>query len=276
MKMIEFDDKENKPYDILIRQVGYESCLPSYRYGPHVRQHYLIHYIKKGNGIFRYKDKEIDLFENEMFLIYPNEVTYYEADDKKPWEYYWFGFEGTCSEAFLTLMGFSREARKVKFNLSARFSVDRVIKELSDRRVLRQSDRIYETAKLYEIFSWLIKNRESINNSELKNHSEPLLAAAVEYIRRSYMLDIKIEDIANHIGVDRTQLYRYFVKGMNTSPQKYLIDTRMQEACRLLKSTEYKIKQIAYSVGYPDEYLFSKMFKRRFMISPMKYRENNK
>ncbi len=272
MKIIEFEEKENKPFDILIRQVGYESCLPSHHFGPFLRQHYLIHYIKKGKGIFRYGDKEIELNEGEMFLIYPDEVTYYEADENNPWDYYWFGFEGECCEELISEMGFSKSLRRVKYTLDALFSIDEVVKDLSERRVLSISDRIYETAKFYEIFSWIIRSHENKGKEEIKKPAASLLAAAAEYIKRSYMLDLTIEDIASHIGVDRTQLYRYFMKGFGKSPKQYLIDIRMKEAQKLLKNTNLKVKQIAYSVGYQDEYLFSKMFKRIYLLSPKNYR----
>ena len=83
--------------------------------------------------------------------------------------------------------------------------------------MLNPSDSIYETAKLYEIISWLTKNAETETMGGGEKNSA-LIKAAVEYIRRGYMLDIKIADIASHIGCDRTQLYRMFIAGHGTKP----------------------------------------------------------
>jgi AraC family transcriptional regulator of arabinose operon len=238
-----------------------------------VRSHYLFHYVKKGCGIFRYEDNEINVGADEIFLIYPDEVTYYEADAGTPWEYYWFGFSGKSSEALLRLMGFSRANRRVSYKLGAHFSIDSTIEELAQKKMLNPSDSIYETAKLYEIISWLAKSaeHEALDSTGEKNNA--LIKAAVEYIRRGYMLDIKIADIASHIGCDRTQLYRMFMQGMGQSPQQYLIETRMRQAARLAENTNLSVKQIAYSVGYQDQYLFSKMFKKTYGLSPKLYRE---
>jgi AraC family transcriptional regulator of arabinose operon len=274
MQIQTFDTKESKPaLDIEISQVGYQICEPSHHFGPSVRSHYLFHYVKKGCGIFRYEDNEINVGADEIFLIYPDEVTYYEADAGTPWEYYWFGFSGKSSEALLRLMGFSRANRRVSYKLGAHFSIDSTIEELAQKKMLNPSDSIYETAKLYEIISWLAKSaeHEALDSTGEKNNA--LIKAAVEYIRRGYMLDIKIADIASHIGCDRTQLYRMFMQGMGQSPQQYLIETRMRQAARLAENTNLSVKQIAYSVGYQDQYLFSKMFKKTYGLSPKLYRE---
>jgi AraC-like DNA-binding protein len=47
----------------------------------------------------------------------------------------------------------------------------------------------------------------------------------------------------------------------------------MRQAARLAENTNLSVKQIAYSVGYQDQYLFSKMFKKTYGLSPKLYRE---
>ncbi len=274
MQIQNFDPKENGlALDIEINQVGYQICEPSHQFGPSVRSHYLFHYVKKGCGIFRYEDKKIDVGADELFLIYPDEVTYYQADAKKPWQYYWFGFSGKSSEALVRLMGFGRSSRKIKYKLGAYFSIDSTIEELAQKKMLNPSDSIYETARLYEIISWLVKSAETGSKEDTDEKNSALIKAAVEYIRRGYMLDIKIADIAAHVGCDRTQLYRMFMQGMGQSPQRYLIDMRMKQAAKLAEDTNLSVKQIAYSVGYQDQYLFSKMFKKTYGLSPKLYRQ---
>jgi AraC-like DNA-binding protein len=225
--------------------------------------------------VFRYSDKTIEISASEMFLIYPNEVTFYQADSVSPWEYYWFGFSGSCAESLLQAAGFSRENRRVTYGLSSAFLIDETIKELTKKKIISGSDKIFEIAKLYEIFSWLLKNRESTPD-DIKGGANRLLKAAVEYMRRSYMMDITISDAARHIGIDRTQLYRYFKAEYGMSPKQYLIDIRMDQAKKLAENTRLSIKQIAYSVGYLDQYLFSKMFKKTYGLSPKGYRQELK
>jgi YesN/AraC family two-component response regulator len=51
------------------------------------------------------------------------------------------------------------------------------------------------------------------------------------------------------------------------------MNVRMGRAEELLKETVLSIKEITFSVGYLDPYLFSKMFKKMHGVSPSKYRQ---
>ena len=63
---------------------------------------------------------------------------------------------------------------------------------------------------------------------------------------------------------------------MGKSPIRYLIELRMKDAGKRLLESEYPVCAIAQTVGYKDALYFSKEFKKRFGVSPSKYREMNK
>ena len=58
------------------------------------------------------------------------------------------------------------------------------------------------------------------------------------------------------------------------SPQKYLLNYRLQQAKELLGSTDIFIKDIAHAVGYEDSLAFSKMFRNATGYSPSAYRQH--
>ena len=63
---------------------------------------------------------------------------------------------------------------------------------------------------------------------------------------------------------------------MYMSPQEYLMQTRMQHACDLLRKTELPVHVISSSVGYENALTFSKIFKQKKGVSPLDYRRNGK
>lgn len=261
---------------LILNQFGYEKCSSSHSFGPAVRDYYLLHFIKNGKGTYRYKNKIIEVAKDEIFMIQPEEVTYYEADDKEPWEYFWIGFNGVEAKHLLKRVGLSDDIRKIRYHLNEEFNIHDIIYNLTNKKVVDESDKIYEIAKLYEIISWLRRNYErvyAVNNNQ--NTSNKHLRSAIDYIERSFMLQISISQVAEYVGIDRTQLFRYFKDELGLSPKQYLINLRMKRAEELLKSTDLTIKEITYSVGYVDAYLFSKMFKKRYGVSPKYYRIDN-
>ena len=90
-----------------------------------------------------------------------------------------------------------------------------------------------------------------------------------------YQKGIGISDIADNIGISRAYLNSSFQKelGMSASsgmsPRK---NTKMHKAASLLVSTSLSVKEIANNVGYEDQLVFSKAFKKKFGMSPKNYK----
>ncbi len=78
------------------------------------------------------------------------------------------------------------------------------------------------------------------------------------------MKDITVQEVANHVGLSRSYLYKMFIKHLGESTQSYLINIRMYKSSLLLKETSLSIAEIANKVGYNDPLLFSKTFSKRF------------
>ncbi|MBQ5326046.1 MAG: helix-turn-helix transcriptional regulator, partial [Oscillospiraceae bacterium] len=94
---------------------------------------------------------------------------------------------------------------------------------------------------------------------------------AIKYIQFNYSTDISVDDIANAVGISRSHLYRVFVANLEQSPIDYLTEYRINEACNLIKNTNLSISQIAVSVGFFDQFYFSRVFKKIKKIPPSKY-----
>lgn len=83
---------------------------------------------------------------------------------------------------------------------------------------------------------------------------------------------ITIEQIAEHVGVDRAHFSRKFHAAFLISPVKYVQHLKIGEAKRLLEQTTYNLSIIAQSIGYTDMSTFSKAFKKTAGITPREYR----
>ena len=85
--------------DLRLYQYGYEQCVPLYSFGPHIRNHYLFHYVISGRGtLFSNTEDGIthryEVEAGQGFLICPGMVNTYTADEKNPWKYAWLEFDG--------------------------------------------------------------------------------------------------------------------------------------------------------------------------------------
>lgn len=82
--------------DLNLYQFGWERCAPLHSFGPHIRNHYLFHYVISGKGVLLANDTRYEIEGGAGFLIPPGEVTTYTADEACPWEYAWIEFDGLC------------------------------------------------------------------------------------------------------------------------------------------------------------------------------------
>jgi AraC-like DNA-binding protein len=106
--------------------------------------------------------------------------------------------------------------------------------------------------------------------------TDPALARLVEcrqFIERHYREPLRVEDLAAMAHLSKGYFLRAFKKAFDLPPIAYQQRLRIQAAMTLLRYTEYTCKAIAQRVGYEDEYLFSKTFKRATGMPPTRYRE---
>ena len=96
---------------------------------------------------------------------------------------------------------------------------------------------------------------------------------AQEYVRNNFSYEeLSLDHICAALGVSNSYFSTIFKKETGNTFIGYLTDYRMDQAARLLTETGDKSYIIAKKVGYTDPNYFSYVFKRRFGVSPSKYR----
>lgn len=92
------------------------------------------------------------------------------------------------------------------------------------------------------------------------------------YIDEKFCRPIKVEDVAEYVGLDRKYLRNLFSKHLGVSTKEYLMNVRMEKAKELLISEEISVSEIAEAVGYTDPLAFSKIFRTHVGMSPVEFR----
>lgn len=264
----EFTAQYNLSRALTIYYGGSEVCTPSHSFGPAIRPHYLMHYILDGKGNYYVGDKCYQLKKGEGFLICPGESTYYKADKEDPWEYCWISFDGYEAANILKNIGLSKDNLIFKDYSNGTFKEN--LLSLIYNHENNSSNELALIGQLYLCFSNIYDQVSSKEKDTYESYSDK----ALNYIYNNFSYDIKISDIAKHVGIDRTYLYKLFMQEHKTSPQQYLISFRLNTAVNLLETTKMNITEISYSCGFKDTPTFYKHFKKQFNITPVKYRKS--
>jgi AraC family transcriptional regulator of arabinose operon len=260
--------------DLSLCYCGIEDCDPNHFYGPTTRTEYLIHYIIDGKGTFQVNDQTYHLSKNQLFLICPDVTTYYVADKNEPWKYIWIAFSGIKAKTYLEWAHLDENNLICEFNKPDLLLS--YVQEIINARELTYANDLKREGYLYLLLSALIQSQHE-SNDDLNVHDysyEVYVNHALEFIEHNFDKGIKVNDIANYIGINRSYLSYVFKKALDVSVQDYLVNYRLDKAAELLKTTSLSIGNISKVVGYDDSLTFSKMFKRFKKISPSEYRNS--
>lgn len=266
---------EPKHTDLNMYRCGIEDCTSGYSWGPGVRDHYIIHYVLGGKGRFHVNGQTYTLKEQDGFLICPNTIVHYEADKEDPWSYCWAGFHGLKAEHYLKHANLSPGTPV--FTCDKMHEIRECFSRMISTKNLGKSKEIILLGLLYEFLGILIES--SAGNGTADNSTsrkESYVKKAVEFIAMNYSRKISVAEIAHHVGIDRSYLYSLCEEYLNASPQKFIINYRMNKACELMINKALTIGDISRSIGYDDPLVFSKVFKKVKGVSPSEYRDSAK
>ena len=98
-------------------------------------------------------------------------------------------------------------------------------------------------------------------------------AQIADYLDEHYAEKISLDQIAENMYLSPYYISKIFKSEIGESPIHYLIRVRLEHAKELLEQKEdFGVAEIAEKVGYDDAYHFSKLFKKTYGMSPLKYR----
>jgi len=106
-----------------------------------------------------------------------------------------------------------------------------------------------------------------------KNHQDDQVREAQNIMERNYSENVKIDTIAENVGISPRHFKRRFRAATGHSPLNYLQQLRIEIAKNNLEMTQDTIDSITYQVGYEDSNSFRKLFKRHTGLSPKQYRD---
>lgn len=122
---------------------------------------------------------------------------------------------------------------------------------------------------LYAMFAVLLTQTR-------RKGSEQALLSDYMHQARQYMIEhyaetIDMDDIVRQSGVNSSRFYRDFRKHTGLSPHQFMTKTRLDAALKLLAQSNISIMEASHSVGYEDEFYFSRLFKRHMGLPPTEY-----
>ncbi|MBR0365434.1 MAG: AraC family transcriptional regulator [Clostridia bacterium] len=238
----------------------------------YIKTNYTLWSIMRGNIYIRADGREYIANQGDAVLFYPG-TEYFASTDEDGCDFVIvrFGLEmGNGIDLFngLNLAGIAKGLT----DKTLKFCHD----YMQDHKIARRTN-----LKQYMMFGAYISDVIDIQrcdrgilfykrNNEIKRAS---FQDAIDYISKNYAV-VTVRDAAKYMHMNEKRFITNFKKKTGISPGQYIIRCKMMRAAELLSDTSMKISDIASTLGFSDQYAFSKAFKNSFGESPTAFRQS--
>jgi AraC-like DNA-binding protein len=143
------------------------------------------------------------------------------------------------------------------------------VKESFFKLTFIDQEKLKSVLDMMHIVAKYIIDSEMIRISSLSS-----IERIIEYIKNHYMEEITLDDLAKMVYLSPTYLSYLFKKQLGVTFKEYLINIRLKKSKELIETTDLPIGEISKMVGIEDQNYFSRLFKRKYGVSPMNYKKD--
>lgn len=203
----------------------------------------LISYLENGS------DKEINDFLSSFFSKLKNEkIPFYK-------------YKKILNELIIILFDMTVSN---KIDLSSFWTADRdIFSYISEIRTVSTLEEFW--IKSYTLAARYIKS---------ENEETSLIKYICEYIQKN-IDTVYLNGLADKLNMSPNYLSQYFKKHSGTTFTNYVNQLRIDTAKELLLNTELTIKRIGKTVGFNNQNVFIRMFRKYEGITPSEYRKRH-
>ena len=106
--------------------------------------------------------------------------------------------------------------------------------------------------------------------------TDEIVRQTEKYLKDHFREDTDLGAVAERFGFSSSYLSKIFTRSKGESPIRYLTSIRMKEAKRLLSTTDEPIARVGELSGYPDQFYFSRTFRKEVGENPTQYRKTHR
>lgn len=177
----------------------------------------------------------------------------------------------------------SLELPPVVFN-TAEFNLGNILKDIGQIAQQNMTGQLYDTdTTYYNLTLALIFGQRSLQQqisrikASKRTTREELyrrIKAGKDYLHDNWHQNISIKEAARVANLSEFHFFRTFKSIHRQSPNRYLLDLRLEKARNLVSHSQLSLTDIALQCGFYDLPTFSRYFKRTYHTTPSQYRNN--
>lgn len=274
---------EDEKWQMVCTDVGYSEVLPYTLYPPNKDGHprafqyvavgrtlneYQIIYITKGQGIFETQGKQYRVTPGSIMVVFPGVRHFYKPVYEIGWMEHWVGFKGEHFDS-LAARGFL-SPEKPFYEIGLQNNVLELFSQILEE--VKSQKPLYQVKVSSKILNLIAEILSLERRKAQPSHSEQLVERAKFLMEENIYDDIDLNSIAERLGVSTSHLNEVFKTYTAMTPYQYYIHIKLHMAKVLLEQGDLSIKEVAFRLGFQDQYHFSRLFKHKTGIAPSQWK----
>ncbi|AOY74611.1 response regulator transcription factor [Clostridium formicaceticum] len=122
--------------------------------------------------------------------------------------------------------------------------------------------------------SVLVEEKPEEKSAKTKDDRQHFVEESIKYIKEHFREKLTLEMVASKVFMNPKYFSHVFKREMGISFTEYIIQLRIQYACRLLETTNYPAYRISSECGFSDPSYFNRVFCGQMNMTPQTYRKN--
>lgn len=242
-------------------------------------------FVASGSTIHtvQFADEQISyaLVSGDVFAVLPDEAHAYVESRNMHYYNLMFDFNFVADalvplsslESYQALFAPHRIRHKIHLPLHERKKLENVLQLISSELAATQTGYAeFVHAALIEALIMILRNDpvSSVNNP---HHDYSGIARSIALMENAPDKLHSAAELAREANMSTSLFYLRFQEITGVSPNEYLISIRLANACAMLLQTAGSIGEIALQSGFCDSNHFIKSFKKRYGVTPGKFRK---
>jgi len=207
----------------------------------------------------------------EGALIFPNQFHHFLDVKKGQLDWLFITFECRHPEPILSLRDSPR-----RYDARAMELLGQLVGEYADPRGSERDNLFlsYTLATLLRHLATLAPidaARRDIHSSD--DQRDQILEKINRHVRENLDTAVSIGDLAAALGYSVSHLRAVFRDRLGVSLGRYMRESRLSEAAKLLQASEFNVSEIGERCGFESLYAFSRAFRKAYGLPPRAYRQ---
>jgi len=234
---------------------------------------YAAHFIISGKGRYIVQGREYTLHAGQGFMLQPFVACNYIGDENEPWTYIYANFSGAGDAALAASIGI--DENNYTFEFAGCPDIEKNIRLMFEESEKQSPNSLAITSYFLLAMSRLAELK--LSGKKMQVSDDEYVNKAFEFVKNNYPYKITVGDIAKSIGIDRSYLHRVFKRSTGISPEQYIMSFRLEKAKEIMQNVDgASLTDIAIGTGFYDISHFSRVFTKKYGISPSGYIKENK